>query len=198
MCWSAEVSLNTWLLVVFAAVISLYNNYFSIWKALLLLSFGGIQLVEYFLWTYLKNPSLNTLFSKLGYGLITAQPLFSILNLSGTSYLAPFLLLYGIFGILSIYISKDLKFETIVASNGHLLWKWLPKNILYQILYGILLLSPLYLIKFNLALYASIFTFFVSYITYSKYETWGSMWCYLASLFSVWILVESILFKHSN
>ena len=198
MCWSAEVSMNTWLLVVFAAVVALYNKYHSIWSSLFFLSFGSVQLLEYFLWTYLKNPGMNALLSKIGLGLVTVQPLFSILQLNSTAYLKPMLLLYSLFAAFSAYIGLNpkqfgIEFSTTVASNGHLLWKWVPDNKLYLVSYILLLLTPLYLLGYSVNLIGSILALVATLYTYYTSGTWGSMWCWIAALFSFHILAKTIM-----
>ena len=202
MCWSAEVSMNTWFLVVFAAVIAWYNKYYSIWNILFFLSFGSMQLVEYFLWTYLKNPGLNTFFSKAGFALVASQPLFSILQLNGTNYLKPMLLLYSLFAAFSAYIGMNPKqfnidFSTTVASNGHLLWKWLPDSKLFLVSYLILLFATPILLGYNVTFLGGFLALIVSLYTYHKSGTWGSMWCWFSALFSIVLIGQSVVMPTS-
>jgi hypothetical protein len=194
MCWSAPVSMNTWLLAAFAAAIGLFNGYNNIAQIAFFLSFSSMQLVEYFLWTYLKDPTANALISKTGYALISAQPLFSILQVTNPAQLYPLLGLYAAFTGYALYISQSLNFSTTVATNGHLMWKWLPSdNLIYMGLYMLLLLAPLYLMDYKITLTVGIATLLVSLITYGAASTWGSMWCWFAALSSFWIIGASAM-----
>lgn len=187
--------MNTWLLVVFAAVIGWYNGYMSIMNTLFFLSFGIMQLVEYFLWSY---PALNSTFSAVGLGIIVAQPLFSILQLPSLQQMAPFLGGYAAFLATTAYAlmnptKYDLKMESFVARNGHLRWKWLPDNSpLFFGLYMILLLAPLWYIRWYIPLAGAIATLAFSMYSYWRDDTWGSMWCWFAALFSFWVIGCSI------
>lgn len=190
------MSMNSWLLVVFAAVIGWYNGYMSITNTLFFLSFGVMQLVEYFLWSY---PTLNAQFSALGLGVVLTQPLFSILQLPTLQQMAPYLGGYAAFLATTVYTlmnptQYNLKMESVVARNGHLRWKWLPTNSpTFFILYMLLLLVPLAVIRWYIPLVGAIATLLFSLYTYWHDDTWGSMWCWFASLFSLWIIGCSVL-----
>jgi hypothetical protein len=147
MCWNASASMNSFLLVLFATFVGIYNHVLSISQSAFFLSYGSMQLVEYFLWTF---PSLNKIFSMAGLSLIVSQPLFSILQLNSSNYITPLLVGYLCFLIYSIYIAVNPKkfhisFSSTVAPNGHLMWNWLPTNLLFLSTYLILMFTPLYL-----------------------------------------------------
>jgi hypothetical protein len=200
MCWSAPVSMNTWLLAIFAAVIGLYNGQLSPASAAFFLSFASMQLVEYFLWSF---PALNATFSAVGLGLIAAQPLFSVLQLQNAAQRLPLLGAYTVFAAYTLYIAMNptdfgISWRTSVARNGHLLWHWLPSNsVIFMVLYMALLFIPLALGGFHVGLLAGAAALLVSYYTYAEAGTWGSMWCWFASLMSLWVIGCSVLRRGS-
>ena len=55
MCWNAEVSLNTFIFGFISAIIVYLFGYINIGLILIILSFTSIQLLEYFIWTYIDN-----------------------------------------------------------------------------------------------------------------------------------------------
>jgi hypothetical protein len=194
MCWNASVSMNTFLFVVFSSVIGLYNNVLTFRQALFFLSYGGMQLIEYFLW---KFPNLNNTFSTLGFALIVCQPFFSILQLNQIEYMGSLLIGYFGFLIYSIYIALNPKqfgisFSSTVASNGHLKWNWLPINILFLSIYLVLMFIPLYLLGNTLGVIAGLTTLIFSLVTYGYSKTWGSIWCWLAAMYSFIIIGRSV------
>ncbi len=191
MCWSATVSMNTWLLVLFAAAVGYYNKYMNLAQTAFFLSFGVMQLVEYFLWSF---PSLNKEFSVAGFLVVILQPLFSILQLSDPAQLKPLLAGYGLFAALSVYIANtpSVKFSSEVAKNGHLLWNWLPSNPVFIGLYMILLFTPIWLAGYKIGFVATITTLLISLYTFGTEKTWGSMWCWLSALFSFGVIGLSL------
>ena len=58
MCWSAEVSLQTFITTVIGLTIAYHLNY-DIFVIALVFSFVFIQLIEYFIWTYIKYPRIT-------------------------------------------------------------------------------------------------------------------------------------------
>jgi hypothetical protein len=66
MCWNPEVSLTTYLFSSVALILGYIYKIIGIRGALFMYSFAQIQLVEYFLWRYLHNASLNRFFPSSG------------------------------------------------------------------------------------------------------------------------------------
>jgi len=196
MCWNATVSMNTFIFVVFSIVVGLYNSALNIPEAAFFLSFGSMQLVEYFLW---KFPYQNALFSVLGLCLIVLQPLFSILQLKTKEHLMPLLTVYLGFFIWMVYVMLNptkygIRFSSTVAPNGHLMWNWLPVQLsTFIIIYMLLMFIPLYLLGHTLKIIGGITTLIISLITYGYYGTWGSVWCWLASLYSFVVIGNSFM-----
>ncbi len=190
MCWNANVSMNTWLLTLFAAAISYANSYMGLAQTGFFLSFTSMQFIEYLLWSF---PKLNSTISAAGYGLIVSQPFFSIFQVTDPTQRNMLLVGYSIFLLYSIYLGlNSLQFKTIVAPNGHLKWLWLPDNMIFMGLYMFLLFAPLYLAGFSNALLGGLAALAVSLWAYHKDGTWGSMWCWFAALFSFWIIGSSL------
>lgn len=193
MCWNATVSMNTFLAVVFAAIVGIFNNSLSVSQTAFFLSYGGMQLVEYFLWRF---PALNSTFSAAGLSLIVSQPLFSILTTQ--THLIPLLSGYLGFLLYSVYIALNptrfnMSFSSTVASNGHLRWNWLPSDPIFLFLYMILLFAPMYISSNFTGLIGGLLILLISLITYGSSKTWGSMWCWFAALYAFIILGRSAI-----
>lgn len=190
MCWNANVSMNTWLLTLFAAAVGYFNGFMGLAQTAFFLSYTSMQFIEYLLWSF---PKLNSTISAAGYGLILSQPLFSIFQVTNPVQRNTLLAGYAVFLLHSIYLGlQSLTFKSTVAPNGHLKWLWLPDDILFRVLYSILLFTPLYLAGFSNSFIAGLLTLAVSIWFYYKDGTWGSMWCWFAALFSFWIIGSSL------
>ena len=81
MCWSAEVSLNTFLFSLFGISFAYYNGIINVFSFLYLLSFISMQLLEYFTWNHLNDIKINRLLSKIGLFLIFIQIPFFIYSI---------------------------------------------------------------------------------------------------------------------
>ena len=187
MCWSASVSLNTFIFSLFGMGFALANGVIDVPRALFYLSFISIQLVEYFAW---KNMSNTEIPSKVGLFLIFIQiPLMINTFYSDGPYVN---LLYGVYFAIAAFafLTTQIKYSMHKAPNGHLSWDWLnsfPKVylILFILFYvGISLYHPnLFTLPFLLVIIA--FTWY----TYYSSGTFGSMWCWFANIASLyWIL----------
>ena len=195
MCWNAEVSLNTFIYACISSVI-VYNLGIIKYEAIIiLLSISSIQLLEYFIWTYINDKKMNNLLSKIGLFLIFFQ-LSLIVNFNKNPVVKPFFILSFIFLVI-LFILTDLKninFTTSIASNGHLRWHWIEFSNIWIILFiSYFLLPPLFNIN-NLRYYFFLFVFstlIISLYTYHKYKTWGSMWCYISNLSWIILIIYS-------
>lgn len=196
MCWSPEVSLGTYL---FSAVplflLTFYYKTIPFALFLAMHSWISMQLIEFFLWIYLNNPSLNYFFSIIGFIAIMAQPFFFILSLKEFKYMYIVLLLY-LFSVILYYIynSDRIEFKTVVAKNGHLEWKWLDVPFYNALLWvAFFCFRSTYLLISNFSknkkeLFYLIFMisgFGISYATFVEAKTWGSMWCWIAHAISL-------------
>lgn len=200
MCWNSQVSLNTFVFGVFGLWLSWFNGY-SPFLLLFLFSFIVMQFIEFGIWKsiYANDDYGNMLFSTLGFVVVFLQPVASILMLYTTDRLLmyTFLLLYcGIaFGIILASSSKyvpDL-FRSSAGDNGHLAWNWGKKqnsSTLFIVVHAMFLLVPLFLTKHYILFATAATTLVISLVFFYKYDTWGSMWCWIAN-----IIVFALVFK---
>ena len=69
------MSLNTYILGLFACIFAYVNNKISLYMFIFCQSFMIMQLVEYFIWS--KSSFSNHILSQLGFILIVLQPIFA-------------------------------------------------------------------------------------------------------------------------
>jgi hypothetical protein len=194
MCWNPEVSLSTYL---FSAtplfILTFLYNDIPLLIFLAMHSWISMQLIEFFLWKNLHNPQMNYFFSVVGFIAIMAQPFFFILSMTEFKYRNHVLFLY-LFSVAMYCISNKIIFETTVAKNGHLLWKWIDVPIHNALLWlAFLCFRPFYLYVIDpsknkhelFCLVAILIGAGVSYATFIQSKTWGSMWCWLANIISL-------------
>ncbi|NBS68501.1 hypothetical protein EBT31_06255 [bacterium] len=145
--------------------------------------FSHMQLVEYFLWTYLKVPSLNRFWSIIGLLVILAEPIAS-LNILPDKRIA---LVYTLGTLVWLFASK-INFSTEVGANGHLKWNWVMDSwSIWMYLWLAALLAPLFISK-NYVLFGwGLLSLAISFYFNNKFGTVGSYWCWL-SIFG-WLLV---------
>jgi len=187
MCWSAEVSLRTFLFACVSAIVAYNLGYENKGLILIVLSFSSMQLLEFFIWTYINNRKINELLSKIGLFIIGFQ-LFLLCLFSKNKYL---LNLYFIFGLFFLLLEvKNINFKTDVGENGHLRWLWLDLPLFWLIIF-----TSFYLMTNRQTIHRFLFvliTLIISLYFYYRYKTWGSMWCYFSNLLWIFIIIISI------
>lgn len=196
MCWNAQVSFNTWLIVVFGVIIGYVNKLLTVWGALFILSFGSIQLIEMFLWKNLDNKEMNNMWSKIGLGILFLQPLSSTLMLLDEKDKTWFPWLFVGCILLVIYMayyawSRKFNFETSIAPNGHLKWNWIAYPWWIIALWTMFLILPLYITGYKFSFFYTIFILVVSLALYVKDGTWGSMWCWFAAVSAFSLIIKA-------
>ena len=77
MCWSASISLKTYIFSLFACLFAYFNDKITLSMFAFYQSYMLMQLVEYFIWS--KQFS-NRLLSQIAYILVLLQPIFGILS----------------------------------------------------------------------------------------------------------------------
>ena len=198
MCWSAKVSLNTFIYGFISAIIVYALNVIPLHVIIIFLSFTSMQLLEYFAWTYLNNKKINKILSYIGLLLIIIQ-IFLINYLSPNKQNSKILLraLFIILVFFMIFQFKNITFKMTVGKNGHLLWHWLDLPILWIIIGLMFYVIPTYLTKSKtyLPLYFMLITIIISFYYYYKYKTWGTMWCYISNIAWIFLILISILSK---
>ncbi len=197
MCWSAEVSLQSFGIGIVAVVLAVYKG-LSIPSALFCLTIVFMQLVEYFVWSNYDNPIINYRASLAAIALLWLQPVASILTLP-TAQIPLFLGAYIVLAILGIFLGFTTPKEHIRmyrGSNGHLVWDWIQddyKTYIPLVFYFLFLFTPLFLSQEFLLLSISLVTLLISLVSYYQYNTWGSMWCWIVNYLVVGVSIKQVL-----
>ena len=202
MCWNATVSLNTFLFSFFAVNFAYFNNVINIYEYLFFYSFISMQLIEYFTWKnlnkkHLNNKKINRLLSQLGMLLVFMQPLFFILIPNNVKFniKATLITLYVICLVFLGYLIKY-DYSMVKAPNGHLAWNWLNVPVFYIFIWVTFLLIILLYAKKYILFAINAIIFLAIYYTYYKTNTWGSLWCWIANIMAV-LLIMRTFFKSS-
>jgi hypothetical protein len=187
MCWNQSVSLNTFLVGLFAVSLALYNKIITPLSGLGAMALISMQLIEYFAWGNLENKEAISLISKLGLGLILVQPMISYLVCieNFTTHVIP--LLYLCFLVLYFSV-QTIDYSMHKAKNGHLSWNWLTASPLLIFIWLAFLLTPLVYAKHYMIAGGLLATVLISLYTYYTANTWGSMWCWIANVYSLYLL----------
>ncbi len=197
MCWSAEVSLHTFIFGVISAIIVYSLNVVSVYTIFIFLLFTSIQLLEYFAWTYIDNKKINEILSYIGAFLIIIQMIMVNYLLPNKKESRILLIAYSIFLILFILIElKNIKFKMTRGENGHLVWHWMDIPLPWAII-GVITfyLIPIYLSKSYIGVCFTGIIFFTSLYYYFKAKTWGTMWCYFSNIAWIFFIIKSIIIK---
>ena len=196
MCWNSKVSLQTFIFSTIPLVLCLYFKLIDIKQYLIYQTFFSMQLLEYFLWTNLKN-NWNRFFSIIGFILIILLAAFSI-NGSQNKYTWYVLGLYFIF-IFYVLFTIDIHFHTSVAPNKHLSWNWLKLPLYIIFIWTLFFMySSIYSIylgdykDLNIIIFVA-FTYLITFYSYYDSNTFGTMWCWIAnatSIYFYWLLLK--------
>ena len=195
MCWSARVSLETFI-TSFIQLIFLYLLDYDIKSIAIVLSFIFIQLLEYYIWTYIKNKKISRFYSFLTFILIFFQPII-ILYLTEYSYLIKYyIILQSLILIISIlFFNLKFNFVPTVAPSKHLAWNWTDNTIyfvLFCTVYLLFFLGAIYLTKNYTMFLFSILTYLYSMYNYRNDGTLSSMWCWIANIGIYFMLFDAI------
>jgi len=182
MCWNASVSLQTFLFSTFPLVLCYYFGLISFSKFITFQTFISMQLVEYFLWTYLDTP-WNAFLSKIGLFFILLFPLQSIL-FSALSFKLPLLGLYLCF--VAYLFTFPIRFHTSIAKNKHLSWDWIKFPLPVVLIWASFYVLP-HLYNHTMTTMFTVSVFFITLYTYYNTNTYGSMWCWVASFLSLYM-----------
>ena len=201
MCWNETVSLNTFLFSLFGINFAYFNSVINGYEYLFYYSFISMQLLEYFAWKHLNNKKINRLLSQLGLFLIAMQPILLILipNNLNTSIKASLITCYILFFVMFLLfygVSTNIDFSMVKASNGHLAWNWLNFPVVIIFIWVSFLLTVLLLIKKYILFTIHLIVFIAIYYTYYKTNTWGSLWCWIANMMAIFLIVRTF-FKSS-
>jgi hypothetical protein len=180
MCWNATLSLQTFLFSTIPLVLCYYLKLIPFSTYITFQTFITIQLIEYFLWTYLDTP-WNEFFSKLGYLFIMLLP-FNTILFSSMPYK------YYVVGLYLLFctFTYPIHFHTSIAKNKHLSWDWLKFPLPIVFIWAIFFVLPS-LHKFSIITIFTMTTFFITLYTYYSTNTFGSMWCWISNLNSLYM-----------
>lgn len=148
-------------------------------------TFFSMQLIEYFLWTFLNNPKWNRIFSVIGFALIFLLVFFSIYA-SQNKYSNYVLSLYVLFFIYILY-AIPIRFHTSIAPNKHLSWEWLklplPIILLWTLFFVFSSVYSIYSGNYKdimIMIFTALIYLFSLHAYYSS-NTFGTMWCWIAN-----------------
>lgn len=206
MCFSANVSISTYIIGMIGSIILLFQGYipegiFFIWVV-------QMQLLEFFLWKTLplenKNiciiPSLNKTTTKIAVIVNHLEPIvlwlaiifFSKKVLPNIIHII--LILFILISILyTIQVLEVTECTTVTdTSYPHLHWKWnRGMNAGYYYLFFVCILMILCIFGLErgyINAFIILFSFLLSWIIYGEKHSVGAMWCFAAS-FAPWILI---------
>ena len=186
MCWSASVSLNTFIFSLFGTVFALVNKTITMKEALFFMSFVSIQFVEFLAWRNLGDTGFA---SRLGLFLVLLQAPLAVNAFYTGPYKTQILATYV--GLVVLYLATSSPiFAMRPAPNGHLTWDWsregpnwfwIPWLALFCL--GLLYLSPAKRVFAFILLSVSIATFL-------NQGTFASMWCWFANVYTLYLIGE--------
>jgi hypothetical protein len=190
MCWSASVSLNTYIFSVFACIFAYMNGVLSLANMMFIQLYCIMQLIEYFIWS--KTFS-NRLLSQIALVVICLQPIFSMLTIvSPYQYVIPYAIaaycMLTVFILLFVYPWNSIQFVSKKAANGHLAWYWLNPPFWVICLWICFLMISFILNKTYFIAFIVLATLTTSYVLYKTTLTWGSMWCWVANYISIYLI----------
>lgn len=197
MCWNAEVSLQSFLLGIFAISIGIiFKMSFSV--LIFCLTIVLMQLIEYIVWTNYENDEINQAASIAAAGLLWLQPIASIFTLGTSNLQVMFLIPYFLVSISIGFFFKRKEYAMKRAPNGHLEWKWLtkePSTYISLAIYFLFLLVPLFMAGNIELLFLAITTLVLSLYSFWKDNTWGSMWCWIVNGLVLLVVGKTVIEK---
>lgn len=190
------MSLNTWVLGVFATAFGLANGVIGPFDALFIQSFVGIQLVEFFLWRAVDAGASTRAASLAGLALILAQPAASALRLTqadqnptlGWAIFAAYVAGSAAFMLVCRATSR---LETTVGESGHLRWWWVSTSPFVLAAWATALIAPMLFMRGGKNAAGAILgvaTLISSCWFFWRDGTWGSIWCWVANVVSLVII----------
>jgi hypothetical protein len=190
MCWSAEVSLNTYIFSLFGFFFGLFNNYD--WKMLLFgLIFSSMQLVEYNLWTNLNNRKQNEFWSKIGEFVVYAECFASANTIPNLALRNGFFGLSAIYALVNSYLTRNNDKKTTVGKYKHLTHNWYTDTY-FDVVPVFLIILPLWFSATKLWFFFAAAAATLAAIFYSDSYEFSSMWCYYVTTFWFIVIIQSI------
>ena len=212
MCYSATTSFLTFTIMAISTIYLIYRNYPNDrWFAIVFISAGLMQLLEYFMWKDQSCGRMNHLATIGALLLLLIQPIAVLIGayyfgdlIFDKNKLAPIIWIYGIiigiFGINWInYASK--KRLCSLPSGIHLDWDFSPVMKIFCVLYYLVILlffmsRPWYLGAMIGILLIGTLLFSVFYV---KNPSWKSLWCWVVNFIPIiYIIISFIIHKKQN
>lgn len=197
MCWSAEVSLQSFGIGILAIGIG-YSKGLSLATTLFCLTIVFMQLIEYSVWTNYNNVDVNYLASLSAVFLLWLQPIASMLTVP-SAWMATSMGAYTGFSLVLAMIHgypDRQKFRMFQGEDGHLVWNWIQhdkKTYISLFFYFVFLFYPLLLSKQYTLLGVAGATLLLSLYNFWKSNTWGSMWCWIVNYVVVGLSLHQVL-----
>jgi hypothetical protein len=205
MCWSAEVSLNSFVIGSIAIAVG-YKMGIPVKSLLFYSTIVLMQLIEYVVWMYGlistdRSAAVNYTASVTAAYLLVAQPIAAILSQSNvknaaitTNLLIAYIVIAAIYLLYRSNNPPEYKMEK--GSDGHLVWKWIGhdyKTYIGLAIYFVFLFTPFILTKKVDGVFAVVLlTLLGSLYSYWRAGTWGSMWCWMINLVVIGVLMEAL------
>jgi hypothetical protein len=193
MCWSAEVSLNTFIFAIISFCIVVSFNRYPMINAFIALSISLMQLYEYFVWKNIHDKKIIQNLSYFGPLIILLQVL--LINyafLRDNERNIGIILIIIIAIICIIYNYKNNKFDMEVGENKHLIWHWADLPPILLLLICFFYLYPLTTKQNIIPFIYGLITLLISLYYYYKYKTWGTMWCYFSNIIWIVLIIKTL------
>ena len=201
MCWSAQVSLETFI-TSFIQLIFLYLLDYDIKAIAIVLSFIFIQLLEYFIWTYIKNKKISRFYCSLTFILIFSQPIIILYFTEYSYFIKYYIILQSFILIISIlFFNVKFNFVPTISASKNLVWNWTDNTIyffLFCTVYLLFFLGAIYLTKNYIMFLFGIITYLYSMYNYWNDGALSSMWCWIANIGIFFMLFDAIWQKLSE
>lgn len=210
MCWNQDISINTFSFSCLSLLFIFFTNTFTKYKTplfdnklvyLFILAGVSMQLIEFFLWRNLKNKYINETLSKLTMFFIGLQQVTLMLIIPNFT-IKYIMLLFYTFLILFYFIYKKnynpFHFYTSIGKNGHLSWEWMNYKgygIIGFVLGLLFYIIPVLVINNFLLSLLVLPSLVISLFFYFKYNTFGTMWCWITNLFLLYFIINILLIQ---
>ena len=189
MCWSANVSLSTFIIALAGTFIAYVNQSTPLGLVGFYLLFASMQLVEYFLWSaHLPNAYA----SFIGFVIIALQPLYLAVASRSLALIALWVLMMVLW--ITLYPPT---FNSYRGQNGHMVWEWIPKSVVLVLWLFVFIIGmhsyqrkQLHENPWPTSLFIAI-TVSISLYAYYKHNTWGSMWCWVSNIIFVYVIFQA-------
>lgn len=200
MCWNQYVSLNTFTFSMFVLGLMIYNDLYSPYKLnftnsvylyFFIVSFASMQLVEYFIWKNINNKESVQFYSICGQLVVLLQPIASLLLLKQELLKWVMLLVYSV-PTSYLFVTSNKNYKTTVR-NGHLKWNWMPTNTMMELAWLFFLLFSFVVNGHYNYLIGTFILLIITYWSYNKNGTAGSLWCWSINLFMLYFAVKLLL-----